>query len=218
LKGFFTKNLSLKLISVFFAVILWWYFVTSERGGETALSIPLDFRNIPTSLIIIKNPVESINIRISGPTTLLRRLSPRDVKAIIDLTHAEPGVAEFEIQPEHITLPRGLRVSMRSPASIMLRFDELFKKTVLVEAVLVGKPLEGYKIAGVWADPTAVEIVGAQSELKGLRKIFTEEVDVTGLKKDTIKKAALGLGGLHIKSVSSQEVKVNIKCAKVPSQ
>ncbi len=217
MKDFFTKNLSLKLISIVLAGILW-YFVISEKGGETALSIPLDFRNIPSSLIIIKNPVESINIRISGPVTLLRGLSPREVKAIIDLSHAEPGVAEFEIQPEHITLPRGLRVSMRSPASIMLRFDELSKKTVLVEAVLVGKPLEGYKIAGVWVDPPAVEIVGAQSELKRLKKIFTEEVDISGLKKDTIKKAALSLAGLHIKSVSKEEVKVNIKCAKVSSQ
>jgi YbbR domain-containing protein len=217
LKGLFTRNVFLKLISVFFAVILW-YFVTSERGGETALSIPLDFRNIPSSLIIFKNPVESINIRISGPATLLRGLSPRDVKAIVDLSDAKPGVSTFGIQPEHITLPRGLRVSMVSPASIMLRFDELFKKTILVEAVLVGKPLEGYKIAGVWVDPPAVEIVGAQSELKGLRKIFTEEVDVSGLKKDTIKKAALSLGELHIKSVSSQEVKVNIKCGKVAAE
>jgi YbbR domain-containing protein len=218
LKGLFTQNVFLKLISVFFAVILWWYFVTSERGGETALSIPLDFRNIPSSLIIFENPVESINIRISGPATLLRRLSPRDVKAIIDLSDAKAGISTFEIQPEHITLPRGLRVSMRSPASVMLRFDELFKKTVLVEAVLVGKPLEGYKIAGVWVDPAAVEIVGAQSELRRLKKIFTEEVDVSGLKKDTIKNAALGLGDLHIKSVSSQEVKVNIKCGKVAAE
>jgi YbbR domain-containing protein len=217
LKGFFTKNLSLKLISIFLAVILW-YFVINEKRGENALSIPLDFRNIPSSLIIVKNPVESINIRITGPQTLLMGLSSRDVKAIIDLSDAKAGVSTFEIQPEHITLPRGLRVSIWSPPSIILRFDELFKKTVLVEAVLVGKPLEGYKIAGVWVDPPAVEIVGAQSEVKGLRKIFTEEVDVSGLKKDTIKKAALSLGELHIKSVSSQEVKVNIKCGKVAAE
>ena len=217
MKGFFTKNVSLKLISIFLAGILW-YFVISEKEGETALSIPLDFRNIPSSLIIIKNPIESINIRINGPVTLLRGLSPREVKAIIDLSDAKPGVSTFGIQPQDITLPRGLRLSMRSPASVMLRFDELFKKTVLIEAVLVGKPLEGYKIAGVWVDPPAVEIVGAQSELKGLKKIFTEEVDVSDLKKDTIKKAALGLGGLHIKSVSSQEVKVNIKCGKVAAE
>jgi len=217
LKDFFTKNLSLKLISIFLAGILW-YFVISEKEGETALSIPLDFRNIPSSLIIIKNPVESINIRINGPVTLLRGLSPREVKAIIDLSDAKPGVSTFGIQPQDITVPRGLRVSMRSPDSIMLRFDELFKKTVLVEAMLVGKPPEGYKITGVWVDPPAVEIAGAQSELKGLKKIFTEEVDISGLKKDTIKKAALSLAGLHIKSVSKEEVKVNIKCAKVPSQ
>ncbi|UCD72263.1 MAG: hypothetical protein JSW70_04515 [Syntrophobacterales bacterium] len=217
MKGFLTKNLSLKLISIVLAIVLW-YFVVSERSGETALSIPVDFRNIPTSLIIIKNPVESINIRISGPATLLKRLSPREVKVIIDLSDAKAGVSTFEIQPNHITLPRGLRVSIWSPASIKLRFDELFKKTVLVEAVLVGKPLEGYKIAGVWVDPPAVEIVGAKSELKGLKQIFTEEVDVSGLKKDTTIKAALGLGGLHIKSVSSQEVKVNIKCGKVAAE
>lgn len=217
MKGFFTKNVSLKLISIFLAGILW-YFVISEKEGETALSIPLDFRNIPSSLIIIKNPIESINIRISGPVTLLRGLSPREVKAIIDLSNAEPGFAEFVIQPEQITVPRGLKVTMVSPASIVLRFDELFKKTVLVEAVLVGKPFEGFKITGVWVDPTAVEIVGAQNELRKLKKIFTEEIDISGIKKDSIKKAALSLGELHIKSISREEVKVNIKCGKVAAE
>ena len=217
MKGFFTKNLSLKLISIFLAVILW-YFVISEKGGETALSIPLDFRNIPSSLIIIKNPVESISIRISGPVTLLRGLSPREVKAIIDLSNAKLGVAEFVIQPEQITVPRGLRVTMVSPASIMLRFERLIRKNLLVEAILVGKPSEGFKITEVWVDPPAVEIVGAQNELRRLKKIFTEEIDISGLKKDSIKKAALSLGELHIKSISREEVKVNLKCAKVPSQ
>ena len=107
---------------------------------------------------------------------------------------------------------------MVSPASIMLRLERLIRKNLLVEAILVGKPFEGFKITGKWVDPPAVEIVGAQNELKGLRKIFTEEVDVSGLKQDTIKKASLGLGGLHIKSVSSQEVKVNIKCGKVAAE
>ena len=217
MKDFFTKNLSLKLISIFLAGILW-YFVISEKGGETALSIPLDFRNIPSSLIIIKNPVESINIRISGPVTLLRGLSPREVKAIIDLSNAKLGVAEFVIQPEQITVPRGLRVTMVSPASIMLRFERLIRKNLLVEAILVGKPSEGFKITEVWVDPPAVEIVGAQNELRRLKKIFTEEIDISGLKKDSIKKAALSLGELHIKSISREEVKVNLKCAKVPSQ
>lgn len=207
----------MKLISIFLAMILW-YFVISERGGETSLSIPLEFRNIPSSLIIIKNPVESINIRINGPVTLLRGLSSREVTAIIDLSNAKPGVAEFVIQPEQITVPRGLRVTMVSPASILLRFERLIRKKLLIEAILVGKPSEGFNITGVWVDPPSVEILGAQNELRRLKKILTEEIDVSGLKKDSIRKAALSLGGLHIKSVSSQEVKVNIKCGKVAAE
>ena len=217
MKGFFTKNLSLKLISIFLAVVLW-YFVISEKGGETALSIPLDFRNIPSSLIIMKNPVESISIRIRGPVTLLRGLSPRGVRAIIDLSNAKPGIAEFVIHREQITVPRGFRVTMVSPASIMLRFERLIRKTLPVEAILVGKPFEGFKITEVWVDPPTIEIVGAQNELTRLKKIFTEEIDISGLKKDSIKKAALSLGELHIKSVSREEVKVNLKCARVPVQ
>jgi YbbR domain-containing protein len=207
----------LKLISILLAVILW-YFVVSERSGETAISIPLDFRNIPTSLIIIKNPEESINVRISGPATRLRGLSPKNVKAIIDLSDAKPGTAEFIIQPEHITLPRGLRVTMVSPASIMLRFDTLLKKSLPVEAILVGKPSEGFKLTGVSVDPPAVDIVGAQLELRGLQRISTEEVDISGLKKNEIRKVPLNLAGLHIKSISKEEVKVNLRCARVPGE
>ena len=214
MKGFFTKNLSLKLISIFLAIILW-YFALSEKGGETAISIPLDFRNIPTSLIIIENPEESVNVRISGPVALLRGLSLREVKAIIDLSNARPGVAKFAIQPEQISLPRGLRVTIGSPASITLRFDRLLSKNLPVEAILVGKPSEGFKITGVSIDPPAVEIVGAQNELRGLKKILTEEIDISGLNKDSVRKAPLNLGGFHIKSISREEVKVSIKCARV---
>jgi len=217
LKGFLTKNLSLKLISILLAFILW-YFVVSERSGETAISIPLDFRNIPTSLIISKNPEESINVRISGPATLLRGFSLKNVKAIIDLSNAKPGVAKFAIQPEQINLPRGLRVTMVSPASIMLRFDRLVKKSLPVEAILVGKPFEGFKLTGVRIDPPAVEIVGAQNELRGLKRISTEEVDISGLKEDAVRKVPLNLAGLHIKSISKEEVKVTLKCAKVPRE
>lgn len=217
MKGFFTKNVSLKFLSIVLAIILW-YFVISEKAGETALSIRPDFRNIPSSLIIFKNPVESINIRVTGPVTLLRGLSPRDIKALIDLSDAKPGVATFGIQPENITLPRGLQVTMVSPASITLRFEKLMKKKFLIEAVLVGKPPEGYKITGVWVEPASIEVVGAENELMGLKRIFTEEIDVSDLKKDSVKKAGLSLGGLHIKSVSREEVKVNLRCAKVTGE
>jgi YbbR domain-containing protein len=217
LKGFFTKNLFLKVISILLAFILW-YFVVSERSGETAISVPLDLRNIPNSLIIIKNPEESINLRIRGPATVLRGLSSKNVKAIIDLSDARPGVATFAIEPEQITLPRGMRVTMVSPASIVLRFDSLFKKNLPVEALLVGKPSEGYKLTGVGIDPPVIEIVGAQGELRGLRSIPTEEVDISGLKKDSVKKAPLDLRGLHVKSVSREEVKVSLRIAKVPTE
>lgn len=217
MKGFFTKNVPLKLISIFLAIILW-YFVISEKSGETAISIPLDFRNIPTSLIIIKNPEESINIRISGPVTLLRALSPREVRAVIDLADARPGLAAFAIQPEDITLPRGLRVTMISPASIGLRFERLGTRSVPVEVLLVGKPCEGFKLTAVSVDPPVVEIVGAQTELTRLKNIPTQEIDITGLKGDTMRKAPLKLGGLHIKSITKEEVNVSIKCAKVPGE
>jgi len=217
LKGFFTKNLSLKLISILLAVILW-YFVVSERSGEITISIPLDFHNIPTSLIIIKNPLESINVRIGGPATLLRGLSPKDVKAIIDLSNAKAGLTEFAIQAEQITLPRGLRITMISPASIMLRLEELSSKKLPVEAILIGKPSEGFEITGVSIDPPVVEIIGAQNELKRLKSISTEEIDISGLNKDSVKKASLNIRELHIKSISREEVKVSIKCATVPME
>jgi YbbR domain-containing protein len=217
LKGFFTKNVPLKLISIFLAIILW-YFVISEKSGETTISIPLDFRNIPTSLIIIKNPEESINIRISGPVTLLRALSPREVKAVIDLADARPGLAEFAIQPEDITLPRGLRVTMISPASIGLRFEKLVKRSFPVEVLLVGKPFEGFKLTAASVDPPVVEIVGAQTELTRLKNIPTQEIDISGLKGDSVRKAPLNLEGLHIRSITREEVNVSIKCAKVPGE
>ena len=217
MKGFFIRNLFLKLISILLAIILW-YFVVSEKSGETAISVPLDFRNIPNSLIITNNPEESINLRIRGPATVLRGLSLKNVKAVIDLSDAKGGLATFAVEPEQITLPRGLKVTMVSPASVILRFDSLLKKSLPVEAILVGKPFEGYKLAGVGIDPAVVEVVGSQDELRRLRGIPTMEIDISGLKKDTLKKVSLDLTGLHLKSVSREEVKVSLRIAKAPTE
>ena len=100
----------------------------------------------------------------------------------------------------------------------MLRFDTLLKKSLPVEAILVGKPSEGFKLTGVSVDPPAVDIVGSQHELRGLQRISTEEVDISGLKKNEVRKAPLNLAGLHIKSINKEEVKVNLKCARVPGE
>jgi YbbR domain-containing protein len=145
-------------------------------------------------------------------------LSPKNVKAIIDLSDAKPGVAKFTIQSERITLPRGLRVTMVSPASVVLRLDKLLKKNLPVEAILVGKPLEEFKLTSVGIDPAVVEIVGARGELSRLKRIPTEEIDISGLKKDSVRKVSLNLAGLHIKSINKEEVKVNLKCARVPTE
>ena len=79
-----SRNFLLKLLSLVAAFSLWLFVNAGERDTEIALQVPLELRNIPAHLMITSPRVDFIDLRVSGPRTLLgridrsrSRLSPR---------------------------------------------------------------------------------------------------------------------------------------------
>lgn len=175
-----TENWTLKLISLVFALILW-MFIMGERRQEVGYRVPLELRNIPAELMIANEVPSLVDVRVSGPRTLLMKVSEGDISIAVDLTDLQPGLTTFKRLEERLNLPSGLRVTRLSPSFIDLKLERIKQKRVPVKVALSGEPLQGYQIGRVKAVPDRVLISGAESELKSVHEVTTEPIDLHGV-------------------------------------
>lgn len=73
LKSFFLNNTGLKHLSFFFALILWFY-VNAKGIVETNYVIPLETRNLPSSLVIVGETVDYVEVRVVDAKAVIARV------------------------------------------------------------------------------------------------------------------------------------------------
>ena len=207
---FFTSNPLLKIISLVLAIILW-LFVRSEGSGELGLVVPLELYGLSSDLIVTNVTEEAINVRINGPRSQTERLSTKDIRVRINLSGAKFGANAFDILPDKLSVPQGLRVSQISPSSIKVTLDKVVDKIVRVKAVVKGKPAGGYRGAKISVDPIHINLQGARNQLLGVREVLTEEVDISGLKESIKVDVPLRLSGLKLKQGIEKKVRVVVE-------
>ena len=117
-----SENWVLKLLSLAFALILW-FFVMGEQRHEVAHVVPVDYRNLPKGLVIANEVPDAVAVTLSGPRALLVHLGPDDLSLPLDLSGLKPGLTSFKRLEENLKAPGGLVVTRISPASIDVRLE-----------------------------------------------------------------------------------------------
>lgn len=173
-----SQNWILKLISLIFALVLW-FFVMGERKQELGFPVPLNLENIPKGMMVANEVPNLIDVRISGPRTLLMNLSPQDISISVDLKELKPGITSFKRLDERLNIPSALKVTRLSPSFVDVKLERIKEKEVPVKVVVSGDPPEGYKLINVSLNPGKVLVEGAESELKDVSQLETEAVDLT---------------------------------------
>ena len=211
-----TENWTLKLISLVFALLLW-IFIMGERRLEIGYRVPLELQNIPQGLMIANEVPSLVDVRISGPRTLLMKVSPNDISIIVDLADLKPGLTTFKRLEERLNLPSGLRVTRLSPSFIDLKLERIKEKLVPIQVALMGEPLAGYQVGSIRAVPDKVSIEGAETELKNVREVTTEEVDLSGVNEGFSLIVPLVHQGTytHFKDEKTTEVQIEIQPLEV---
>lgn len=175
-----TENWALKLMSLVFALMLW-FFIMGERRLEVNYRVPLEFQNLPSELMVANEIPSMVDVRISGPRTLLMKVSPNDISIIVDLTGLRPGLSSFRRLEERLNLPSGLRVTRLSPSFVDVRLERIQQKTVPVTIALSGEPMSGFVVGSIRAIPDMITIEGAETELKNVTDVTTNEIDLAGV-------------------------------------
>ena len=178
------SNLGLKALALIIAVGLW---MAGHRDTERAIEVPLEFRNIPSDLMVMDNRIDYVVLRVMGPRTSVSTLDADNVKLSLDLDGAKSGLLSYPLAPGDFNVPRGVTVARITPPVIHLRLEPVAKRTLPVTVRLSGKPMSGYRIAQSTVQPENVAVQGPAEEVRRLASIETVPVDVEG-HRDAIKR------------------------------
>jgi YbbR domain-containing protein len=169
------SNFGLKALALIIAVGLW---VAGHRDTERAIEVPLEFRNIPSDLMVLDNRIDYVVLRVMGPRTSVSTLDADNVKLSLDLDGAKSGLLSYPLTATDFNVPRGITVSRITPPVIHLRLEPVAKRTLPVAVRLSGKPHSGYRIAHTTVRPENVTVQGPAEEVRRLAAVETVPVDV----------------------------------------
>ena len=204
-----TQNWILKLISLAFAVVLW-FFVIGERKLEVSYIVPLEYKGLSEEMIIANEVPSSVSVRISGPRALLMNHSAGDVSIAVDLKDLPAGITSFKRLEESLNIPSGLKVTRIAPSYVDVKLERIREKTVPVRVALAGKPVAGVRVKGTRAEPLRVVVAGAGSELKAVTEVVTEEITLDGVRESFSQTAPIDYSGLYTYLKEHKTVEVEV--------
>jgi len=203
------RNWVLKLLSLSFAIFLW-FFVVGEDKVDMTVNIPVEIVNMPEALIISNQFKKNLEVTVNGPRSLIRRISSQHISRTIDLSGAKSGTIIIKNTLDTISLPRGVRLLRIKPTDIILRLDQLIQKNIPIIANTTGKPATGYEVNQININPTFIPITGPQTILDNNEEFYTKPIDISNLATTAQVNTSLDLSPESINLVGEPIVNVNI--------
>jgi len=173
------RNFMLKVLALVAAFCVWLFVNAGARDTERGLQVPLELRNIPPGLMITSPRVDFIDLRASGPRTLLSRIDRSRLVIPLDLTGVRPGPAVFGISVESLNLPRGVKIVRITPSQVTLDLARVERRTVPVRVDLRAETADGLQVTTTKISPQAVEVVGPANEVMQIKAVDTEPIAIS---------------------------------------
>lgn len=210
-------NLGYKLLAAGVALLLWGVSHGTnpiERGFDVGLAL----QGVPENLVVTDQSADAVNIRVEGSRAALRSLSVADVEYVVDLSGARAGITRHEVDAESVERPRGAQIVSRSPASIDFTLEPRGAKAVKVREDLAGEPAEGFKVAAAKIVPPFVWITGPEREVRRLKEVVTETVDVTGINESFEREVRPLLAGSHLNLRDEDPIRIQVEVIPLESE
>lgn len=179
-----TANIGLKIVSILFAVFLWFY-VTAQIERTETIEVPLEIVNMPESLVVVNDVPRTVEVTMRGARSdLLKARLFGKTRLTVDLAGAQGRRLSVPLSKGMITLPEGVRqedVSIRSPRSLSIELETHVSRSIPVEIAFRGTLPAGMMLVGKPAvAPDRVIARGPAGAMSALAAARTEPIDLNG--------------------------------------
>lgn len=176
------NNWLYKIVALLVAFILW-SISQGIKSVEATLDVPISVSNLSPDLVVVRQSHLRLSyVRVRGSRAAVRWAQKDQMHYVLSLDGIKAGAHNMPVTRDRFMLQRGnVEILDHSPDTITFEVEPVITKRVPVKANLVGSPTAGFRVAAVVVDPPEVEIAGARSEVRGLREIATDRVELADL-------------------------------------
>ena len=212
------RTWGLRLLALGIAIGIWFNasvedrLVTSEKVVEAGVAY-----NRPSGFFLI-NPVQTVNVRVSGTKKAIRRLSPYMVNVSVDLGRSQVGPANIPLTADNVSVPDGLDVVTIEPNTIRVDLEKEVTQRVPVIPNLVGEPAAGSTAQAPEVLPAQVQVVGPEPVLSRLDSLSTGPVSLEGHSVTFEETASVLAPDPLIQIVQPTQVTVRVPIQPTPSR
>ncbi len=212
------KDLSTKLISLLFAIFMWFYIiqVQSPEIERTIKSVPVQFTKAQLegkNLMLVNDKEVTVNVKVRGQRRYIMGINKSDITVMADVSSIE-STGTHRVFPS-VVMPYGnIEIVEQNPSAINVTVDEIVSEEKEVRIVTSGNPRNGYTVGDIKATPEKVTIKGAKSIISGIAYVAAT-VDVSGKNEDISTVEPLYLVGTSDTEINTPYVTINKESADV---
>ncbi|SHK61821.1 CdaR family protein [Hespellia stercorisuis] len=191
-----TENLGLKLIAIFFAMLLWLVVVNVDDPVDSMIyrSVPVTVKNeeVVTNkgkTYQINDNTQLVSVTVNAKRSVLSKITASDIIATADMSEMELS----SLVPISVAVQgyEGKYVSATSsPHNLQVTIEDTTKNSFPLTVSTTGTLRDGYVLGDMKTNPESITIGGSESLVKQIDKAVAK-VDVSGLGKDSTLKAEL---------------------------
>jgi YbbR domain-containing protein len=180
------NDVTLKIFSLVFAIVMWSY-VMSEVNPKTTRefrNVDVVFSNVEElerSNIAIMEPKEiKVNIKLKGRRSDILKITEDDIIAKVDVRGYSEGTKKV---PIYIDVPSKVEIEDYSPKEVVFKFESIITKEKPVELKIEGNLKEGYVLGDGEIKPQSVILKGPRSWINSVSDVVAM-VNIDGRSND----------------------------------
>lgn len=216
------NNLSLKIVSAVFAVILWTVIVNIYDPNTS-----YTFSNITVQLVNTQSLTEKnytfevvdggkISVTVSGPKSVVTDLKTSDIAATADLSKVTAFTDYVDIQVQVVKDGQVLNNVEAVPrtSALKLSIENRDTNTFAVNVNTTGTPANGYAVASTTTSPTYIKVTGPTSLVEGVASVGVN-VDVSGAKGTVNTQSDINMYDSDGNIIANEELEMSSETADV---
>lgn len=178
------NNMSIKLISILVAVLLWMYVISEQNPYIIHIyrDVPVKLNNLDTANFAIKEEEAGfkVSVRVRGRRATISELAKSEIKAEVNLRGRMEGE---NLIPVAVTVPDNVELLDINPPEIMVTLEPIIEKQIPITVRLGGTPADGFAAMDPSAKPGEAVLKGARSVVESVKSAFVS-VDISGKNRD----------------------------------
>ena len=177
----------------------------SRQKSEIDLLLPIDFSNIPNSLVLREFNTDKIEIKIKAEPYLIELVKKQDIRYQVDLytdlefdpagasESIEEGLYFIPVDEKRIFFHPSIKIININPSYLSVRLEDKITKSFNINVPYIGKPAKGYIALPPEIEPLSTELTGASSLINSIEKLNTKPVELNNANENFKKNLPLDL-------------------------